>query len=223
MSENSGGGSTHLPVTEVVREMVIPPGIAGPDPLSIDVRCYAVAQPAGIVIIDTGMPDAEAGIAAAVQALGGTFADVRDIVLTHLHQDHVGSLFAVAERAPLAAIYAGGADAPDIQTPRSITPIGEGSVIQELEVLGTPGHTAGHVCIFHEPTGTLFIGDAAASDHGEAIRAPELFTADAAQAEESLGRIASLAPARILFAHGAEIDAPADALGRLIGGPHPPP
>ncbi len=222
MSEPPISGTAHLPVTDVVRNMVIPAGVAGPDPLAIDVRCYAVAQPAGIVIIDTGMPDAEAGIAAAVQELGGTFADVRDIVLTHLHPDHIGSLFAVAERAPLAAIYACGADAPDIQTPRTIMPVVEGSVIQELEVLSTPGHTAGHVCIFHEPTGTLFIGDAAASDQGDAIRGPELFTADAAQAEESLERIAALAPDRILFAHGAEIDAPADALGRLIGGPHPP-
>lgn len=221
MSESAGSAEAPLGVEEAVQEVVIPAGVAGPEPLALDVRCFAVAQPAGIVIIDTGMPDAEAGIAAAVQALGGTFDDVRDIILTHLHQDHVGSLFAVAERAPLAAIYAGGPDVPDIQAPRRITPIGEGTFIQDLGVLSTPGHTAGHVCLFHEPTGTLFLGDAASSDHGEVFRPPEMFTADAARAEESLERIAALGAARILFAHGAELASPAQAFDRLLGGSHP--
>ncbi|MBP3036523.1 MBL fold metallo-hydrolase [Arthrobacter sp. zg-ZUI100] len=219
MSAQTGSGSTPLGIEEVVGEVVIPPGVTGPDPLTMDVRSYAVAQPAGIVIIDTGMPGSEAGITAAVEALGGSFADVRDIILTHLHQDHIGSLFAIADRAPLAAIYAGGPDSPDIQSPRRIRPIGEGDAIQDLGVFATPGHTPGHVSLFHEPTGTLFIGDAAASAQGDAVRGPDVFTADAGQAEESLARIAGLGPARILFAHGAEIESPADALGRLIGGP----
>lgn len=222
MSEHPSAGSEQLQVQAVVRDMVIPAGVAGPEPLMIDVRCYAVAQPAGIVIIDTGMPDAEAGIAAAVQALGGSFDDVRDIVVTHSHPDHTGSLFALAEKAPLAAIYAGGSDAPNIRAPHGVTPIGEGTVIQGFEVLATPGHTAGHVCLFHSPTGTLFIGDAAASERGDAIRPPELFTADALRAEESLARIAELGPARVLFSHGPELEAPAQALSRLIGSTHPP-
>ena len=224
MSEPVNGGNARLDVEETVRDTVVPAGIAGPEPLAMNVRCYAVAQPAGIVIIDTGIPDTEDGIAAAVQALGGTFDDVRDIVLTHLHPDHIGSLFAVAARAPLAAIYAGGADAPDIRAPHAIIPISEGTAIQDFSVLATPGHTEGHVSLFHEPTGTLFIGDAAASDQGDVIRGPEMFTADASRAEESLKRIADLSPARILFAHGAELEDPARALNRLLGGPgpHPP-
>ncbi|WP_312182529.1 MBL fold metallo-hydrolase [Arthrobacter sp.] len=220
MSEQPGGRGARLPVQGVVREVVIPAGVAGPHQLIMDVRCYAVAQPDGIVVIDTGMPDAEMGIGAAVEALGGGWPDVRDIVLTHLHMDHVGSLFAIAERAPLAAIYAGGPDSPDIRAPRHVSPIGEGAMIQDLEVLATPGHTAGHISLFHEATGTLFIGDAAAVAQGEVVRGPGAFTSDSGRAEESLERLAALGPERILFAHGAEVDSPSDALARMIGGSH---
>ncbi|UPO78156.1 MBL fold metallo-hydrolase [Arthrobacter sp. Helios] len=220
MSEQAGGRGPQLPVQDVVREVVIPAGVAGPDQLVMDVRCYAVAQPEGIVVIDTGMPDADAGIAAAVEALGGDWSDVRDIVLTHLHMDHVGSLFAVAERAPHAAIYAGGPDSPDIRSPRHVSPIGEGAMVQDLEILATPGHTPGHISLFHEGTGTLFVGDAAGSSHGHVVRGPSAFMSDAGRAEESLERIAALGPERVLFAHGAEVASPADALARMIGGPH---
>ena len=92
MAQEPSSGTPRLPIEEIVREMSIPAGLAGPEPMISDVRCYAVAQPAGIVVIDTGMPDAAAAIADAVDALGGSFADVRDIVLTHLHMDHIQGL-----------------------------------------------------------------------------------------------------------------------------------
>ncbi|MGW9403754.1 MBL fold metallo-hydrolase [Arthrobacter sp. NPDC055585] len=220
MAQEPSSGTPRLPIEEIVREMSIPAGLAGPEPMISDVRCYAVAQPAGIVVIDTGMPDAAAAIADAVDALGGSFADVRDIVLTHLHMDHIGSLFSIAEQAPLASIYAGGPDSPDIRSPRKVQPLEEGDTVQDLQILATPGHTPGHVSIFHEGTGTLFIGDAAATVHAEVVRSPAAFTSDASRAEDSLERIAALAPDRILFAHGAEIPSPTSALVRLIGGPY---
>ena len=220
MAQESSNGTSRLPIEEVVREMSIPSGIAGPEPMTLDVRCYAVAQPSGIVVIDTGMPDAVGAIAEAIDALGGTFRDVRDIVLTHLHMDHVGSLVAIAEQAPLASIHAGGNDSPDIRSPRRIQVVGEGDSIQDLQVLATPGHTQGHVSIFHEATGTLFAGDAAATSHGFVVRSPAAFTSDASRAEESLERIAALAPERILFAHGGEVPSPTGSLVRLVGGPY---
>lgn len=220
MAQKTGSGTARLPLEEVVREMSLPAGLAGPEPMISDVRCYVVAQPSGIVVIDTGMPDAATAIADAVGVLGGTFSDVRDIVLTHLHMDHVGSLFAIAEQAPLASVYAGGPDSPDIRSPRKVQALEEGDSVQDLQILSTPGHTAGHVSLFHEDSGTLFIGDAAATDHGNVVRSPAAFTSNATRAEESLERIAALAPERILFAHGAEIPSPTSALVRLIGGPY---
>jgi glyoxylase-like metal-dependent hydrolase (beta-lactamase superfamily II) len=49
----------------------------------------------GLVLIDTGIPGSADKIFAAVRELGKQPADIRHIVLTHLHADHTGSLAAL--------------------------------------------------------------------------------------------------------------------------------
>jgi len=63
-----------------------------------------------LTLIDTGMPGAVGRILAAVRALGRQPADIRHILLTHLHADHTGSLKALKE-ATRAAAYMHPADA----------------------------------------------------------------------------------------------------------------
>jgi hypothetical protein len=51
-------------------------------------------------------------------------------------------------------------------------------------------------------------------------RAPEPFTADAVEAEESLRRLSLLAPKRMLFSHGPEVPDPVGELRRLLHSAH---
>src|SRR6476660_9403720 len=46
----------------------------------------------GLVLIDTGIPGSAEKILAAVRELGRQPADIRHILLTHVHADHTGSL-----------------------------------------------------------------------------------------------------------------------------------
>jgi glyoxylase-like metal-dependent hydrolase (beta-lactamase superfamily II) len=87
--------------------------------------------------------------------------------------------------------------------------------VRALQVVQTPGHTPGHISLLHDD-GTLFVGDAVGTVAGEIRRAPDPFTADRAQAEESLRRLSLLHPDRMLFSHGPEIPDPAGALRRLL-------
>lgn len=86
-----------------------------------------------------------------------------------------------------------------------------------LTVLATPGHTAGHVSLLHE-SGALLIGDIVGSQGAVLSRAPAPFTADAAQTERSLRRIANIRFERLLTAHGPELADPATALHALVDG-----
>ena len=53
-------------------------------------HAYLWRAPDGLTLIDTGMPGSAPRIAEAVTALGHTRHDLRQILLTHAHVDHVG-------------------------------------------------------------------------------------------------------------------------------------
>jgi glyoxylase-like metal-dependent hydrolase (beta-lactamase superfamily II) len=103
---------THI--EPVATQLQIPPGMLGPDPVTIEVRCFVVVGSAGVVLVDTGPPATGEAIGIAIARVGATWSDVTDIVLTHRHFDHVGGLAESAELASGAAVWAGADDAREI-------------------------------------------------------------------------------------------------------------
>ncbi len=55
-------------------------------------NAYLLDTVHGLVLIDTGFPGKASVVIEAVRGLGKTARDLTDIVLTHAHYDHVGSL-----------------------------------------------------------------------------------------------------------------------------------
>lgn len=68
----------------------------------------------GLTLVDTGLPGSAAEIAAAIESLGHRPSDVRRLLLTHHHVDHVGSATDVVAWGA-ATVYAHRADAAVIR------------------------------------------------------------------------------------------------------------
>lgn len=201
-------------IEAVVLEAEMPPGVLGPGPVTLDVRCYAVPSTGGVVLVDAGLPGTVGAIEATLERIGAAWSDVTDIVLTHAHFDHVGGLADVVARAPGATVWAGTLDVAAVPADGVVVKgIGEGDRVGELRVLDTPGHTPGHLSLLHEAGSVVIVGDLVGSVDGALSFGPPAFTADAARSRASLERVATMGVERLLFGHGAEVP---DAGSRVL-------
>ena len=139
-------------------------------PLSTNVHVLADERSREAIAIDTATPC----LAWAADELATRGWTLKLIVSTHGHWDHVGDNAAVADHTgadiavhPLDAHYL--TDPQPLFAPFEIAPsvpaveLAEGGVIRfggiRLEILHTPGHTEGSVCLYDRDYGSLFSGD----------------------------------------------------------------
>ena len=78
------------------------------------VNMYLIDCLEGLVLIDAGLPDSAGKVLDAVRELGKAPGNLRHVVLTHAHPDHIGSLAAIV-RATGARTYMHMLDAPVAQ------------------------------------------------------------------------------------------------------------
>jgi glyoxylase-like metal-dependent hydrolase (beta-lactamase superfamily II)/8-oxo-dGTP pyrophosphatase MutT (NUDIX family) len=86
--------------------------------------------------------------------------EIRDILVTHRHPDHIGGVRAIAERTGARVRAFGNTEAGGVLVDE---PLSDGDVIEAggvvLEALHTPGHASDHLCFFERSTASLWSGD----------------------------------------------------------------
>src|SRR5947208_2623019 len=85
---------------------------------------------------------------------------------------------------------------------KTTLPIEDGDVLPVLgglEVIHTPGHTAGSVCLYAARDRLLFVGDALECRRGKVGFASAIFSDDVAQARASVKRMAERDVNTIIF------------------------
>lgn len=173
------------------------------------VSAYVLARGNSAAIVDTGVEGSASAIGGTLNSLGLNYSDVEHVILTHNHADHAGSIEAVVAEAVNATVYAGEADLGGIsQSP--ITGLRGGEDVFGFEMISTPGHTAGHMCVIDHAAGLLVAGDAIFSEAGGVIEGPERFFADVDESRETIKKLAALSYNTLLFGHGEPIEDRAD-------------
>ena len=182
------------------------------------VNAYVLVRGKEAAVVDTGTPNNASKIADVVGTAGLGWDAVHHVILTHYHGDHIGSVGEVLAAAAKATTYAGAADIPQIKSSRPIKSVGDNDEVFGLRVIATPGHTAGHICVF-DPAGSLLIlGDAMNNIDSKLAGPNPQYTADIAQAHQSVKKLAKLTFQRAVFGHGDPIDKGASqAIAKLAG------
>jgi glyoxylase-like metal-dependent hydrolase (beta-lactamase superfamily II)/8-oxo-dGTP pyrophosphatase MutT (NUDIX family) len=139
-------------------------------PPATHTNCYLIYNSNEILIIDPGSPyeEEQAALAACLDELISAERTVREIVITHLHPDHVAGVKAL--RAHLGDSVSVAAHRHTATALSEVFPVDHlieaGEVIElkgepriSLLAMYTPGHARGHLCFHEERTGTLISGD----------------------------------------------------------------
>ena len=175
-----------------------------------------------VTVVDAGMRWGPRRILAGLRTIGAGPADVRRVVITHAHIDHVGGLRKLVADTG-ADVAAHEREAPylrDGRSPRTVrgrtqklpaVTVAEqfldGTVLPVaggLRVVHTPGHTPGHTSLLHEATGVLITGDTLFNVRGLRY-SPESFCTDPEVNRKSARVLGELDFAVVAFTHGPEI------------------
>ena len=142
------------------------------------------------------------------------------IVLTHRHGDHIGGAarLSAATGSPVASTAAEkGAIEAQPGGPHVTMTVGDGDTLDlggaTLELVETPGHTMGSLCVLYREAGVLFTGDTVLGTGSTSVSPND---GDMTLYVQSLRRLITLGPSLIAPGHGPVSDRPVDKLEALI-------
>ncbi len=167
----------------------------------------------GDTLIDPGSADNVEYLKKEIEGAGLEMTDIKKIVNTHCHFDHMGAdkqlqdeygyeiymhpldmktVMQKDDEATVAASF--GLTVPDLD----IRPLDEGDMVGDFEVVHTPGHTRGGICLFDGKS--LISGDTVFS--GGNFGRTDLPTGNSEEMRKSILRISELDAVQLFPGHG---------------------
>lgn len=116
------------------------------------------------VVIDAGVGNYANPVWPQFEQMGLEPENIDGVILTHAHHDHASGVFIILQRAD-PKVYVHRLDTEYIASHLgpNLVRVEDGDVISTelwpLEVLWTPGHTRGGICLYAEEDKVLFSGD----------------------------------------------------------------
>lgn len=190
---------------EIEWGIVLHPMKTRPLPPATHTNAYFVGE-RDVALVDPGSDDPEEleSLFALGDALAAEGRRVRMVIATHHHPDHVGGIEAARARYRVR-VAAHQGTAPHVRADVAFAdgdwiPL-DGGAGWNLRAIHTPGHTRGHLCLFHPRTGALLTGDHIPGGSGTVIVDPP--EGDMAAYVASLEKLLPLGVRTLFPAHGS--------------------
>ena len=183
-----------------------------------------------LALVDSGLPWNPSGIVKYIRSIGRSPTDLRYILVTHSHPDHIGGARSLARRTGAAVVAHRSDTRRDRNNRVSLSDngmigglstslplmghtqvdllVGEGDAVPVLggvRVVHTPGHTRGSLCFLLEQSGVLFSGDTIFSDGSSLSRSVPFPGYDRDSYTRSLRRLSELSFEGVCGGHGVPL------------------
>jgi glyoxylase-like metal-dependent hydrolase (beta-lactamase superfamily II) len=223
--------------------------VPAPEPIDLHhlgaervIASYLVETEEGLALFDCGPTTCVERLREGLAERGLALADVRHLLLSHIHLDHAGAAGVLVREHPDLEVHVAAIGAPHLVDPSrleasarrlygesfddlwgELAPVPRENVrvvgerVAGLECFPSPGHASHHVC-YLGADGTLYAGDAAgvriqpARDVLPPTPPPEV---DLEAWAETLDEIERRRPARLALVHFGVAEDPERHLGRL--------
>lgn len=184
---------------------------------------FLITEPQ-MTLIDAGLVGSRRAVERYLATIGRSLDELARIICTHAHPDHIGGVrelagdrdvevlmhpadldgLKVTLRDAVANRNRGQLIAYFTRHPGEATPIVDGQVLPilgGLQVVHTPGHTPGSVCLYAPRHKLLFTGDVLQVIRRKVTFASAFFSHDMAMARASVARLTELDVETIAFSH----------------------
>ena len=202
-----------------------------------------------LTLVDSGLPWPTRRILKYIRSIGRHPDELKHILVTHSHPDHVGGTLPIVRKTGAAIVahrhetkrngrnelslgYTGMLGSTPVSIPL-LTPTPVDTLVEDgdtlslhggVRVIHTPGHTRGSVCFLLEESKILFTGDTVFSDGGRLSRSVQFPGYDRESYIRSLNRLSGFEFEGVFGGHGLPLlQGGGDALRQLLlTHPEPP-
>jgi len=175
----------------------------------LDTEVYILECEGVLILVDVGFtPLCHENIQKELDSMGAKWDDIKMIIITHAHGDHINNLAQVLELTD-AEVVIGDGDEDVLETRTGVRPeiiLGQGDVIGacgNIEIIHVPGHSPGNLCLYMHRHKAIIAGDTIFGDSDGTLEAPpEKYCTDVDMAAKNLSILAQYDFDALLLSHG---------------------
>ena len=200
---------------------------------SLDANIYIIGTPENFFLVDCGLYKNFNHTRKILVQHGYDLSHMESIILTHCHADHAGAIPLFYQQAP-NRYYASSQAAealkqgdgshtlgPLLDDPVQPTPVNSLDDLElwpltskSFQVISTPGHTSGSICLYDEKTRSLISGDTVFANG--MVGRTDFPTSDPTALKQSLNLLLDFKVNRLLPGHGPVVLSDADTLIKAV-------
>jgi glyoxylase-like metal-dependent hydrolase (beta-lactamase superfamily II) len=175
----------------------------------LDTEVYILECDGGLILIDVGFtPECHENIQAELNSMGKKWDDIKMIIITHAHGDHMDNL-PLVKKLTDAEVIIGDGDEVQLETRTGVPAdmmLDTGDIIGacgNIEIVHIPGHSLGNLSLYLHKYKTIIAGDTIFGDSDGNLEAPpEKYSDDVEAAAKNLKILEDYDFDALLLSHG---------------------